>query len=163
MHVVYIKLFWKKPKKYLIHTTCAEPVVFLYLSRNPSNNLKSYFGLIVAKNECFWQRITFTDLIYFYWSTCSEESIPCPVIVRLNRVLRGGRMAEFFEKTETRTNFPNAFRITRVVLYILILIHWNAAIFFWVSFSIGFGSDMWVYNNNRVIMIYNKDDDYDFD
>ena len=65
-------------------------------------------------------------------------------------------MAEFFEKTETRTNFPNAFRITRVVLYILILIHWNAAIFFWVSFSIGFGSDMWVYNNNRVIMIYNK-------
>jgi len=90
-----------------------------------------------------------TDLIYFYWSTCSEESIPCPVIVRLNRVLRGGRMAEFFEKTETRTNFPNAFRITRVVLYILILIHWNAAIFFWVSFSIGFASDMWVYNNNR--------------
>ena len=98
--------------------------------------------------------MTCTDLIYFYWSTCSEESIPCPVIVRLNRVLRGGRMAEFFEKTETRTNFPNAFRITRVVLYILILIHWNAAIFFWVSFSIGFGSDMWVYNNNRVIMIY---------
>ena len=65
-------------------------------------------------------------------------------------------MAEFFEKTETRTNFPNAFRITRVVLYILILIHWNAAIFFWVSFSIGFGSDMWVYNNNRVIMIYDR-------
>ena len=63
-------------------------------------------------------------------------------------------MSEFFEKTETRTNFPNAFRITRVVLYILILIHWNAAIFFWVSYSIGFGSDMWVYNNNRVIMIY---------
>ena len=100
--------------------------------------------------------MTCTDLIYFYWSTCSEESIPCPVIVRLNRVLRGGRMAEFFEKTETRTNFPNAFRITRVVLYILILIHWNAAIFFWVSFSIGFGSDMWVYNNNRVIMIYDR-------
>ena len=65
-------------------------------------------------------------------------------------------MAEFFEKTETRTNFPNAFRITRVVLYILILIHWNAAIFFWVSFSIGFGSDMWVYNNNRVIIIYDR-------
>ena len=65
-------------------------------------------------------------------------------------------MAEFFEKTETRTNFPNAFRITRVVLYILILIHWNAAIFFWVSFSIGFASDMWVYNNNRVIMIYDR-------
>ena len=65
-------------------------------------------------------------------------------------------MAEFFEKTETRTNFPNAFRITRVVLYILILIHWNAAIFFWVSFSIGFASDMWVYNNNRVIIIYDR-------
>jgi hypothetical protein len=29
-----------KTKNNLMYTTCAEPVIFLYLSRNPSNNLK---------------------------------------------------------------------------------------------------------------------------
>ena len=86
-----------------------------------------------------------TDLAYLVFTTKCFESVPCPVIVRLNRVLRFDRMVEFFEKTETRTNFPNAFRITRVVLYILVLIHWNACVFFAISFLIGFQSDTWVY------------------
>ena len=71
--------------------------------------------------------------------------VPCPVIFRLNRVARIDRMFEFFNKTESRTNFPNAFRITKVVLYILILIHWNACVFFAISFAIGFNTDTWVY------------------
>ena len=71
--------------------------------------------------------------------------MPCPVIFRLNRVARIDRMFEFFNKTESRTNFPNAFRITKVVLYILILIHWNACVFFAISFAIGFNTDTWVY------------------
>ena len=33
------------------------------------------------------------------------------------RVLRLDRMFEFFNKTETRTNFPNAFRITKVIYW----------------------------------------------
>ena len=86
-----------------------------------------------------------TDLAYLFWSSECSEMVPCPVIVRFNRVLRFDRMVEFFEKTETRTNFPNAFRITRVVLYILVLIHWNACVFFAISFLIGFESDTWVY------------------
>jgi len=90
-----------------------------------------------------------TDLTYLAWSSTCDKSMPCPVIARLNRVLRAGRMFEFFEKTETRTNFPNAFRITRVVLYILILIHWNACVFFWVSYGIGFGTDRWVYGHGQ--------------
>ena len=57
------------------------------------------------------------------------------------------RVAEFFDKTETRTNFPNAFRILKVILTILVLIHWNACLFFWISYGIGFQSDGWVYNN----------------
>ena len=67
------------------------------------------------------------------------------MIFRLNRVARIDRMFEFFNKTESRTNFPNAFRITKVVLYILILIHWNACVFFAISFAIGFNTDTWVY------------------
>lgn len=67
---------------------------------------------------------------------------------RLNRVLRIDRVVEYFEKTETRTNFPNTFRIAKVVLYILILIHWNACFFFALSFAIGFETDSWVYQGS---------------
>ena len=78
-------------------------------------------------------------------------------LTRLDRIL------EFFERTETHTNSPNAFRIyqvrmklmiirqssdlhtLKVVLLILIIIHWNACIFFMISYRIGFGTDRWVY------------------
>lgn len=89
-----------------------------------------------------------TDLAYLILGCTCYETIPCPVIVRLNRVLRIDRVVEFFEKTETRTNFPNTFRIAKVVLYILILIHWNACFFFAPSFAIGFETDSWVYQGS---------------
>jgi cyclic nucleotide gated channel alpha 3 len=55
-------------------------------------------------------------------------------IVRVNRLFRFMRLAEFFERTETATNYPNAFRIINLIVYILILIHWNACIYFQVYF-----------------------------
>nr|XP_005995917.1 PREDICTED: cyclic nucleotide-gated cation channel alpha-3 [Latimeria chalumnae] len=67
--------------------------------------------------------------------------------LRFNRLLRFSRMFEFFDRTETRTNYPNIFRIGNLVLYILIIIHWNACIYFAISKSIGFGTDTWVYPN----------------
>ena len=33
----------------------------------------------------------------------------------------------------------------QVVMLILILIHWNACLFFSISYYIGFGEDKWVY------------------
>ena len=71
--------------------------------------------------------------------------IPCPVALRLNRVLRVDRMFAFFKRTETRTTFPNAFRMSKIILYIVIINHWNASFFFATSFYIGFESDGWVY------------------
>ncbi|KFZ60089.1 Cyclic nucleotide-gated channel cone photoreceptor subunit alpha, partial [Antrostomus carolinensis] len=67
--------------------------------------------------------------------------------LRFNRLLRISRLFEFFDRTETRTNYPNIFRIGNLVLYILIIIHWNACIYFAISKLIGFGSDSWVYPN----------------
>ena len=67
--------------------------------------------------------------------------------IRSNRLLRISRMLEFFDRTETRTNFPNLFRIVNLILYILIIIHWNACVYFQISNWIGFGSDGWVYFN----------------
>uniref|UniRef100_A0A669DKG4 Cyclic nucleotide gated channel subunit alpha 2 n=1 Tax=Oreochromis niloticus TaxID=8128 RepID=A0A669DKG4_ORENI len=67
--------------------------------------------------------------------------------LRFNRLLRFPRMFEFFDRTETRTNYPNIFRICNLVLYILVIIHWNACIYYAISKSLGFGSDTWVFPN----------------
>ncbi|KAI5619633.1 cyclic nucleotide-gated cation channel alpha-3 isoform X3, partial [Silurus asotus] len=67
--------------------------------------------------------------------------------LRFNRLFKMPRLFEFFYRTETRTNLPNIFRISNIVLYILIIIHWNACIFYAISKTLGFGSDEWVYPN----------------
>ncbi|XP_067833672.1 cyclic nucleotide gated channel subunit alpha 2a [Heptranchias perlo] len=67
--------------------------------------------------------------------------------LRFNRLLKFPRMFEFCDRTETRTNYPNVFRISNLLLYLLIIIHWNACIYYAISKTIGFGSDSWVYPN----------------
>ncbi|XP_041864724.1 cyclic nucleotide gated channel subunit alpha 2b [Melanotaenia boesemani] len=81
-----------------------------------------------------------TDLAYI------STGIHTPQL-RFNRLLRFSRMFEFFDRTETRTNYPNIFRISNLVLYILVIIHWNACIYYAISKSLGFGSDTWVFPN----------------
>ena len=46
------------------------------------------------------------------------------------------------------SNFNCVCNTFQVVLAILVLIHWNACLYFAISFSIGFGTDNWVYNLN---------------
>ncbi|XP_066517405.1 cyclic nucleotide-gated channel cone photoreceptor subunit alpha [Hoplias malabaricus] len=81
-----------------------------------------------------------TDILMLYVGFNNPE-------LRFNRLFKLSRLFEFFDRTETRTNFPNIFRIGNLVLYILIIIHWNACIFFAISKALGFGSDTWVYPN----------------
>ncbi len=83
-----------------------------------------------------------TDVLYFPFGLNAT-------IVRINRLFRLGRLFEFFERTETVTNYPNIFRITNLVLYIIIIIHWNGCIFFQISKWVGFGNDGWVYPSNE--------------
>ncbi|UYV81774.1 CNGA2 [Cordylochernes scorpioides] len=90
-----------------------------------------------------------TDLAYLALGHNCDSRVPCPVIVRANRLLRFYRVFEFFERTETRTNFPYLFRIGKLVFYILVIIHWNACLYFAVSYYIGFGTDGWVYRDVR--------------
>ena len=105
-----------------------------------------------------------TDLFYFITGFgCEHQSVPCPVILRINRLFRFHRLQEFFDRTETRTNFPYAFRIAKLVFYILILIHWNACIYFATSYFIGFGSDKWVYNNRGARINFENQDAHDRD
>ncbi|NXS38364.1 CNG3 protein, partial [Pomatostomus ruficeps] len=81
-----------------------------------------------------------TDLLYFKLGLNYPE-------LRINRLLRVARMFEFFQRTETRTNYPNIFRISNLVMYIVIIIHWNACVYYSISKAIGFGTDTWVYPN----------------
>ncbi|XP_077597217.1 cyclic nucleotide gated channel subunit alpha 2b [Stigmatopora nigra] len=81
-----------------------------------------------------------TDLAYFVTGIHTPQ-------LRFNRLLRFPRMFEFFDRTETRTEYPNIFRICNLVLYILVIIHWNACIYYAISKSLGLGSDTWVFPN----------------
>ncbi|KAH3835140.1 cyclic nucleotide-gated cation channel alpha-3-like isoform X2 [Dreissena polymorpha] len=65
--------------------------------------------------------------------------------VRFNRLVRIWRLKEFFHMAETHTNFPNIIRIANLILYIIIIIHWFGCFYFQISYTIGFGTDDWVY------------------
>lgn len=79
-----------------------------------------------------------TDVFYLLFGLNYPE-------IRMNKLLRVNRLFEFFQRTETRTNFPNVFRISNLVMYIVIIIHWNACMYYSFSKAIGFGSDKFVY------------------
>ncbi|XP_060119857.1 cyclic nucleotide-gated cation channel alpha-4 [Heteronotia binoei] len=81
-----------------------------------------------------------TDLLYLWLGL----GMPA---VRANRFLRTPRLFEAFDRIETRTAHPNSFRITKLMLYIFVTIHWNSCIYFALSSFIGYGVDEWVYPN----------------
>lgn len=84
--------------------------------------------------------MVFTDLVYFKFGMNYLE-------LRFNRLLKFVRFFEFFDRTETRINYFNVFRIGNLVLYIFIIIYWNVCIYFVIFKFIGFGIDFWVYLN----------------
>lgn len=56
-----------------------------------------------------------TDVLYFWWDNAScNVQVPCPIVVRINRIFRLPRLWEWCERTETATGYPNAFRICKV-------------------------------------------------
>uniref|UniRef100_A0A8B9NY18 Cyclic nucleotide gated channel subunit alpha 4 n=1 Tax=Apteryx owenii TaxID=8824 RepID=A0A8B9NY18_APTOW len=81
-----------------------------------------------------------TDLLYL------RLGLGVPV-VRANRCLRAPRLFEAFDRRETRTGYPNAFRIAKLMLYVFVTIHWNACLYFALSTHLGLGADAWVYPN----------------
>lgn len=113
--------------------------------RNTRKLIKNYTGSLHFKLDIL--SLIPTDLSYFFIGVECNVRVPCAVIVRLNRLFRAYRMQEFSDRTEARTNFPYAFRIGKLIFLILVIIHWNACLYFAVSYAIGFGTDNWVYKN----------------
>uniref|UniRef100_A0A8B9GNM8 Cyclic nucleotide gated channel subunit alpha 4 n=1 Tax=Astyanax mexicanus TaxID=7994 RepID=A0A8B9GNM8_ASTMX len=81
-----------------------------------------------------------TDLLYLHLGVHTP-------LLRVNRLLRTPRLSEALDRMETRTAYPNIFRIAKLMILIFILIHWNACVYFALSSFIGFGTDSWVYPN----------------
>lgn len=65
--------------------------------------------------------------------------------LRLNRLLKFSRFVEFRSITETETKYPTVFRLTNLLINILLAMHWNACVYFAMSRWIGFGNDEWVF------------------
>jgi cyclic nucleotide gated channel alpha 3 len=83
-----------------------------------------------------------TDFLTLALPNIYQRFLPA---LRLNRLLKVFRFKEFLSISETQTKFPNVFRMFSLIMNILLLIHWNACIYFLISYIIGFGSDNWVY------------------
>ena len=64
-----------------------------------------------------------------------------------NSALRGFRLVKiyrfwnFLDRSERHTNYPNVFRSTVLIHYLLILFHWNACIFYLLSTNCYFPAD----------------------
>ncbi|XP_061582401.1 cyclic nucleotide-gated cation channel-like [Cololabis saira] len=100
---------------------------------------ETYIGTVQCKLDIC--SILPTDLLYL------SIGIGYTPLLRFNRLLRLPRLFEFFERTETRTGYPNTFRICKLIVYILVIIHWNACGYYSFSKVLGLGSDSWVYPN----------------
>ncbi len=66
-------------------------------------------------------------------------------VLRLNRLLKYSRLIEFRNITETKTKYPTIFRMSNLLFNILLVMHWNACVYFGMSRLIGFGTDIWVF------------------
>lgn len=87
------------------------------LVRDPAKLREHYFGAKGWRLDIL--SILPTDIVYFWWDPTNYNiQVPCPVIVRINRLFRLPRMLEWFERTETATGYPNAFRICKVCIMI---------------------------------------------
>ncbi|NWH26697.1 CNGA4 protein, partial [Grus americana] len=81
-----------------------------------------------------------TDLLYLRLG----PGVPA---VRANRCLRVPRLFEAFDRRETRTAHPNAFRVAKLMLYVFVTIHWHGCLYFALSSWLGLGADAWVCPN----------------
>ncbi|CAF1033273.1 unnamed protein product [Adineta ricciae] len=80
--------------------------------------------------------------------------IYCPLFRQICCIL----FQKFQDLTESRTRFPNAFRIFCLIGLTLTLIHWNCCAYLLICQHLGFGTDRWVLpttaRNETVAMLY---------
>lgn len=72
-------------------------------------------------------------------------------LLRINRILKFHRLTDFADRVETQTSFPNCFRLGKLLLLLLIVIHWNGCLFYDLSKMEGNCEDTWVYCDQKIV------------
>ena len=72
-----------------------------------------------------------------------------PTVVMFIRLLKFYRLQQFIDRSESRARYSYACRVFFMVHHLLILIHWNACIYYIISRWLGLGTDAWVYPNTE--------------
>ncbi|NXG04050.1 CNGA4 protein, partial [Sakesphorus luctuosus] len=90
-----------------------------------------------------WDVVTVlpTELLCLFSGVSGVLGVP---VARANRCLRVPRLFEAFDRCETRTGWPNAFRVAKLMVYLVLGIHWHGCLYFAVSAWLGLGTDPWV-------------------
>ncbi|XP_049948348.1 cyclic nucleotide-gated cation channel [Schistocerca serialis cubense] len=70
-------------------------------------------------------------------------------ILRSFRLVKIYRFWAFMDRTERHTNYPNLFRSTSLIHYLLVIFHWNGCLYHIIQKNNGFGSKNWVYNDSE--------------
>jgi len=68
-----------------------------------------------------------------------------PALLHCLKLVKVYRLRLFYTRTESRSHFPNTWRVIFLMHNLLVIIHWNACAYFLLSHWIGTGSDSWVY------------------
>lgn len=70
-------------------------------------------------------------------------------ILRSFRLVKIYRFWAFMDRTERHTNYPNLFRSTSLIHYLLVIFHWNGCLYHIIYKNNGFGSKNWVYHDTE--------------
>lgn len=77
------------------------------------------------------------DLLYFI--------VGLYPIFRVNRLLKVRRFFLFCDRGEIYSGRPKLFNLLKLILYLLLIIHWVACLYFILSRFEGFGKDDWIH------------------
>ncbi|XP_046746693.1 cyclic nucleotide-gated cation channel alpha-3 isoform X1 [Diprion similis] len=70
-------------------------------------------------------------------------------ILRSFRLVKIYRFWAFMDRTERHTNYPNLFRSTSLIHYLLVIFHWNGCLYHLICKNNGFGSKNWVFGDSE--------------
>ncbi|XP_059479387.1 potassium/sodium hyperpolarization-activated cyclic nucleotide-gated channel 1 [Neocloeon triangulifer] len=70
-------------------------------------------------------------------------------ILRSFRLVKIYRFWAFMDRTERHTNYPNLFRATSLIHYLLVIFHWNGCLYHIICKNNGFGSKNWVFGDSE--------------
>ncbi|XP_068086318.1 cyclic nucleotide-gated cation channel [Anabrus simplex] len=70
-------------------------------------------------------------------------------ILRSFRLVKIYRFWAFMDRTERHTNYPNLFRSTSLIHYLLVIFHWNGCLYHIIHKNDGFGSRNWVFSDGE--------------